>query len=167
MCCLLLHGVEEKPDEDIEEIVMDVLNTKLDAGLSQRDVGRTHRVGRSRKGGKKPRPIIVRFLSYRQRKSVFDVKRKLKGLKIVITESLTKTRYALLQRCINIFGKYEVWSYDGRIYCKTRDGKKVFTTDDELSFFLVEDVPVDVPGDELVVVAEIVPVEEECLPKSS
>ena len=146
---------------------MDVLNTKLDAGLSQRDVGRTHRVGSTRKGGKKPRPIIVRFLSYRQRKSVFDVKRKLKGLKIVITESLTKTRYALLQRCINTFGKNDVWTYDGRIYCKTGDEKKVFTTDDELSFFLVEDVTVDVPEEEPVEVPENVPVKDASLPETS
>ena len=84
----------------------------------------------------KPRPIIIKFLSYRQRKKVFDAKRKLKGQKIMISEDLTKKRYKLLQQCLNEFEKKNVWCYDGRIYCITNQGKQVFTTVDNLSDFL-------------------------------
>ena len=143
--CLLIHGVEESQNEgqneDIEAVVMNIINTNLDLELSLVDIGRTHRVGRMRKTGKnKIRPLIVRFLSYRQRKKVFDWKKKLKGQKVVITESLTKKRYALLQRCIAVYGLKNVWSYDGPIYCKQGDQKRVFTTHEELDYCLAADV---------------------------
>ena len=118
--CLLIHGVEEKAKEDVEKTVMSILETKLEAGVTVNEVTRTHRLGRKRdEQSKKPRPIIVKFLSYRQRKKVFNNKKKLKGQGIVISENLTKKRYSLLQKCIDIHGKHNCWSLDGRIYCKT------------------------------------------------
>ena len=99
--CLMLHGVKETAKEDVEKVVMNILDTKLVAGVLERDISRTHRIGRKQNddNGKKERPIIVRFTSYRQRKQVFDRKKKLKGQNILITESLTKKRYSLLNKC--------------------------------------------------------------------
>ena len=101
--CLLIHGVKEERNEDIETAVKEVIDTKLQVGFDDKDIARTHRLGRKKDDNSKPRPIIVRFLSYRQRKKAFDAKKKLKGQKIVITENLTKKRYLLLQRCVQEF----------------------------------------------------------------
>ena len=106
--------------------------------MSVKDIARTHRLGKRHENAEKPRPIIVRFPTYRQRKQVFDVKKKLKGQKIVITENLTKKRYKLLQKCIETFGRDKTWSFDGRINVATDDGRKVFITMEDLERYLGE-----------------------------
>ena len=63
------------------------------------------------------------FISYRDRKAVYDNKKALKGKRLVITESLTQSRYSLLQKSVTAFGKNNVWSYDGRTWL-SKDGKK-------------------------------------------
>ena len=133
--CLLLHGVKEERGEDVEKKVTEVLNGKLKADLDEKDVCRTHRLGKSTTNGR-PRPIIIRFLSYRQRKKAFGVKRDLKNSGMVLTENLTKKRYTLLQKCVSEFGRENVWSYDGRIYYKdVNETKHCFTTMEELINF--------------------------------
>ena len=90
--CLLIHGIKEENKENVEQKVMEIFVNKLEAGVANVDISRTHRIGRVRNDENegKPRPIIVRFSSYRQRKKVFDSKKKLKGQRITITESLIK-----------------------------------------------------------------------------
>ena len=134
--CLLIHGIKENKDENCENVVNDILENKQEAGLVPNDVARTHRLGKLKEGNR-PRPIIVRFLSYRQRAKVFSLKKKLKGTRTMISENLTSKRYKLLQRCYDEFDKRNVWTFDGRVNVKLGDGsKKVFTNDDELSYFL-------------------------------
>ena len=136
--CLLIHGVAEEESENVEAKVFDVIKKEVKADLETKDVSRTHRLGKKRTDNK-PRPIIVRFLSYRQRKQVFDKKKALKGKKIVITENLTKSRYTLLQKCKDFFEKENVWTYDGRICCKHNEKKLVFTNIGEFEDFCSED----------------------------
>ena len=117
---LLFHGLEEEKDESTDDKILGILKDKLGLPLTINDIGRSHRLGRSVQG--KKRPIIVRFATYRQRKMAFDAKRKLKGSKTVITENLTKCRYALFKLCQTKYGWDKVWTLDNRIYCLT--GKK-------------------------------------------
>ena len=59
--CLLIHGLTETKTEDTDEIVLDVINNKLNIEMSQISIDRSHRL-RKRKGpGQKPRAIIVKF----------------------------------------------------------------------------------------------------------
>ena len=90
---LLIHGLEEEAQENTDHKVLEVLQDKLQLPLAINDIGRTHRLGQKREG--KKRPIIARFISYRKRKIVFDVKKNPKGSRIVITENLTRDRYSL------------------------------------------------------------------------
>ena len=151
--CLLIHGLAEEEaetNETLEEKVKDVFNTKLELGVNGGQIkthhlDRLHRLGKRRSGNAaKPRPIIVKFNSYRQRRKVFAIKKKLKNFKtettsIVITENLTKKKYALLNKCRDKFGNKSAWSYDGRIYAITDTDagtKTAFTNMDELDHFL-------------------------------
>ena len=140
--CFLVHGIKEEFKEDVEGKVMEIFANKLEAGVSINDISRSHRIGRfdrnnANKG--KTRPIIVRFSSYRQRKKVFDLKKKLKGQRITITENLTKKRLSLLKKCIEKFEKKNCWSLDGRIFVNTDLGKKVFTKEEDFCNFVGEE----------------------------
>ena len=122
--CLLLHGVPENDNENIDKILHETLNDEatLDLGISVVDViDRAHRLGKPSKGrvtrNNKPkvRPIIIKFTSYRTRRAVFSSKKHLKGTGVVITESLTHRRYKLLQAAQEKYGFKSTWSSDGKI----------------------------------------------------
>ena len=60
-----MHGVKEHQKEDVDKLVMGVVDDNLEAGVSVKDISRTHRIGKKRNvSNQKPRPIIVRFISY-------------------------------------------------------------------------------------------------------
>ena len=78
-------------------------------------IDRSHRIGPKKKE-QKPRPIIVKFCSYRDRSKVFYNKKMLKGSGVTITESLTKTRMDLLNEVM--VGHGNSWTIDGNIFVK-------------------------------------------------
>ena len=130
---LLVHGVDEvQGKEDTDQTVIKIFNDVLNVPIVKNDINRSHRLG-GKKANAKHRPIIVSFISYGQRKLVFDNKKKLKGTKTVVTESLTTSRYALLQKCQETYGKENCWSYDGRIYCVQDDTKFCVTSESDLA----------------------------------
>ena len=65
---------------------------------------------------------------------MFDSKKKLKGKPILITESLTKSRYTLLKTCCEKYGREKCWTYDGRIFFVNGTDKVCVTHEDDLSF---------------------------------
>ena len=86
---ILIHGVPEESSEKTDNKALYIINNKLGiSGVTIDHLSRSHRLGKKHEG--KKRPIIVRFTSYRRRKMVFDVKKKLKGTGITVTENLSK-----------------------------------------------------------------------------
>ena len=81
---LILIGAEEKHDEIVDDVVLKVLNTKMEAGISIQDIERAHRSGKRlsessfSERDKKSRPIIIKFASHHKRQEVFRHKNKLK-----------------------------------------------------------------------------------------
>ena len=127
---ILVHGVEEQDkSEDCDDSVLKIFG-EMELPISKADINRCHRLGRRKDGQVKKRPIIVSFCSYRNKKLAFDNKKKLKGRKLGITESLTRTRYMLLQKCFETYGKENCWTLDGRIYI-VQDGHKFCVTSEE------------------------------------
>ena len=97
-----------------------------------RIIDRSHRLGRTTggvSGRGKPRPIILKFVSYQDRSAVFARKKQLKGSKIVLTENLTRRRAELLAKARATAGVKATWTADGRIVCLLEDGRKVSVTD--------------------------------------
>ena len=116
--CLLLHGVAEEQDEETDKVSVDVIKKNMDLDIDETDLDRTHRLGKPREVGAKPRPIIIKFSRYNVRHSVFKNKKKLKGKGVSITESLTKRRMAALTKAKEEHGFTNVWSVDGKIFYK-------------------------------------------------
>ena len=113
--CLAVHGIPETK-EDSTDAVLHVFNGQLNY--------RSHRLGRFQPSSNKPRPVIVKFVSYATRRQVFSAKRRLRGSKIVITENLTKRRSDLLNRTRAQPDIKAAWTTDGRIVCLLENGEK-------------------------------------------
>lgn len=107
-----IFGIKESNGEDTDQLVVDLAEAKLNVVLSKDNIDRSHRVG---KPGDKPRPIIVKFVSYAQRRAVFTRKKLLKGSGVSVSEDLTKIRRDLLKRAMDVYSKESVWSSDGVI----------------------------------------------------
>ena len=134
--CLLVHGVKENEGENTDDIVLGVVNNEVGVSLSLDDVVRSHRIGPKKMKptrSTKPRPIIFRFASVRKRMEVFKNKRNLKGKQIVITESLTKFRYQLLQKAKSKYGVKNVWTTEGHIFTKINNKLKTIISDVDLN----------------------------------
>ena len=90
------------------------------------DIDRSHRLGNRKLDKSKPRPIIIKFSRYNLRTRIFKNKRKLKGKRISVTESLTKTRMEKLQKGRKEQSFRNVWSNDGKIlYIDVNDRNRV------------------------------------------
>lgn len=112
--CLVLHGVKEKENEDTDDLFIKTVKKHLGIEVKIRDLDRSHRIGPKRTDGS-GRPIIIKFARYLVRANVFREKRKLKNTGLLISESLTKKRVALLNEARDKYGKTNVWSSDGEI----------------------------------------------------
>ena len=113
--CLLLHGVVETNTECTDDIIIITCAEELGIDVKQEDLDRSHRLGKVKRNDNKPRPIIVKFARYAVRNKVFSNKKKLKGKKLLMTESLTVYRMKLLDEARQKYGVRNVWTYDGRV----------------------------------------------------
>lgn len=111
---LRFFGLKETDSENVDDIIMQLIQEKLNININLVDIERAHRIGK--KSATNVRPVIVKFSSYRMRELVLRARRSLKGSKIFVHEDLTKYRHDLLMRAARIFGKGKVWSRDGRIF---------------------------------------------------
>lgn len=80
-----IFGVKEEPREDTDKQVLYIFKEIMDVPITINEIDRSHRTGRYKTNGK-PRPIIVKFTSYRSQASVFNSKKKLKGSGLIIKE---------------------------------------------------------------------------------
>ena len=116
--CLLIHGIPENRNEDANTLVLEVIYTKMEIKITQNDIDRTHRIGTSKTSGK-PRPLIIKFVQYSDRKKVFSSKTLLQDSGVSIMENLTAFRMKKLTNARETFGFRNVSTVDGRIfYCE-------------------------------------------------
>lgn len=117
---LRIFGVRETIKENTDQLVLDIVREKMGVELKVEAIERSHRVGakpRPRDDGTTPhRPIIVRFCSYRDRRRVFEEKKKLKGTGITFKEDLTVRRLEVLRTAVDKFGVRNTWTVDGKVF---------------------------------------------------
>ncbi|KAG8243941.1 hypothetical protein J6590_033972 [Homalodisca vitripennis] len=93
--------------------------------LSDAAIHRSHRIGqqpRQNSDGKQlPRPIILRFTTYRQRQQVYASKKKLKGSGLT---DLTARRMEVFRAAVAQHGPRNTWTLDGRVLWVDRGGRK-------------------------------------------
>ena len=124
--CLLVHGVEEKNNEDTDQEIINIVKNDLGEEITIHDIDRTHRLGKRKLDNNVSRPIIVKFTRYNVRNRIFKTKKKLKGKTVSITEGLTKRRVVELKKAREMYGFKNVWSQDGKIlFSDVNDRNKV------------------------------------------
>ena len=109
--CLLIHGIPENKNENTDVLTMEVIDTMIDIKIVENNIDRTHRIGNQKKNGK-PRPVIIKFVRYNDRKKVFSSKKLLKDSGVSITESLNGFRMKKLTNTRENFGFRNVWTVD-------------------------------------------------------
>lgn len=131
--CLLIHGISETPNENVDVTVSNFvasMNIKSFNFCVNTMVDRCHRIGRradpaSNVNDNKCRPIIVKFTSYRYRSVIGANKKLLKKTKKVLTESLTVRRYNLYKAAQTKYGMKSVWTSDGNVNVILPDATKM------------------------------------------
>ena len=120
--CLLVYGIAEEKEEITNEVITN--KEKLNLEIKLRDIERMHRFGEPRKTRGKTRPVTVKIVRYNDRNRVVKNKKKLKGQKISITESLKKTRMDKLKQTKETYRFTNVWTTDRKILFKSDSNAK-------------------------------------------
>ncbi len=127
--CLRFSGIPETEGENTTQLIKTLAGEKLGVQLDDRDIDRSHRIGKPQLVSQgKHRQIIVKFTSYQPRSAVLQQRKKLKGTKMVISEDLTKKRLNLLKATSKHPSVSSAWSHDGKIYASvktTTEGKNL------------------------------------------
>lgn len=149
--CLKFRGIPESERENTDKLILDACNDTLGVMVTESDISRTHRVGPINKSY--PRDIIVRFISYRTRASVYDARFSLFSKKsdqsaspssqhppkLFVNEALTKARTTLFSKARFLKKEGHIsgaWTKDGRIVIRNLTGEKHQVTRlDELSSY--------------------------------
>lgn len=126
--CLRIFGVPESELEDTDIIAINIA-AQIGVELEPRDIDRSHRVG---KKGERPRAVIVKLVSYKKRREMFQNKRKLKNSGKTIREDLTQRRHKLLGECISKYGLNNVWTVDGNIFVKNEHEKRIISRSSDI-----------------------------------
>ncbi|XP_019646052.1 PREDICTED: uncharacterized protein LOC109486636 [Branchiostoma belcheri] len=145
--CVIISGIPETPGErSTDNPVLSVANDtlKCDPPFNINDIDRSHRLGKPRGDGK-PRPIIVKFCSYRSKAALMRAKTSgraaLKENGIFVNENLTKANMDLLKDARSLVKMKllnQAWSYDGKIFVKTpQDERRVLYTAIDLDAYRV------------------------------
>jgi len=146
---LKISGIKEQGrDENTDDLVLDVINNLIlkhqGVALNYSQIGRTHRVGPPPTTSTKnrPRDIIIRFISYRDRDLVFRNKKNLKSVnerqspdrRLYVNEALTQRRASLYKKTRDLFRNKKIkncWTHDGKILVKSLAEKTVQITDEK------------------------------------
>lgn len=130
MCQLRIYGLKERKGENLNEVVLDLFEDKKMTNNENIKLVGCYRIGVAKASSKKPRCVMVKFLSEIQRNIIFFNKKNLKNSKVVVAEDLTQTRFKLLSKAKETLGNGNVWSQGGNI-CTKIDGKKYFLKNED------------------------------------
>lgn len=137
---LIFTGFAETDMEDCTALVLDVLHNKLAlSDIVASSIKVCHRLGTSKKGTTRSRPILVRFSSVDHKSAVWTAKAALKGSTVTVKEFLTRARQTVFGMARLHFGMPACWTQDGVINIRSPDGKRhKITSLEELNPLLAE-----------------------------
>ena len=76
---VLIHGLLEEKGEDTDSLVTETVKEKKGLVISPADTDRNHRIGAPPKISGKVKSVVVKFVWYNDRRTVYINKKLLKG----------------------------------------------------------------------------------------
>ena len=114
---IVLKGIQEDNNEDVQQKVLDILNTNCNADdkVVASDFQRLHRIGKP--DPNKPRPVIARFVSFKKKLTAMQRKDTIKQDKNVhMTNDLTSKQRKTLFDHHNAFPQDKVYFKGEHLY---------------------------------------------------
>ena len=114
-----VHGIEETQQEITDGVICKLASEKLGVPLTPADIDHSYRMSSGsadQHHQRGPRPIIVKFCSYRTRALFMKARSKLKGTGIFLNEDLTKKNQKLFHSVRHNEKVARAWSVDGIIF---------------------------------------------------
>ena len=139
----IVNDWKEQRGEDTDDLVVDMIQNQLNMNIDKKDIDRSHRVGKPHPRGR-PRPVIVRFVSYRTKRSIYKARSALqirapRGKAKAIHEDLTKTRLKMYREAQSLKSDnlvQDCWTVDGNVFVRNmRAQVKMFDNPDKLSIW--------------------------------
>lgn len=118
-----LIGIKESETENLSDMIQVMLREKLQLNNINIAPQNCFRIGKKRSDSEKPRQVMLRLFSLKDRSLIMKEKKKLKGTGIVVVEDLTRTRHRLLKAAQGTLGKNRVWTSEGSIYTRVADAR--------------------------------------------
>jgi hypothetical protein len=135
-----ISGIPEEAGEDTDKLVVKLAET-LGCSVTEADIDRSHRVGsRDLGSGVGPRPLLVKFVSYKSKRSLITSRKELKSKrgnliypalkwnsgqgKIFINDDLTTARARLAKEARDRKKRgdlQDTWVRDGVVFVKKGD----------------------------------------------
>ncbi|CAH2047398.1 unnamed protein product, partial [Iphiclides podalirius] len=139
---LLLNGISEDPNSNVEQQVLDIFHNKLGlTNMIRSSIKRCHRLGPLDRD--RCRAVLVHFCDYSVKRQVWKSKSKLENTPFTMSEFLTRMRQSIHKMARKHFGMRNVWTLDGRIYIKLPDGsRKKISTEEDFSALVTAWTPV-------------------------
>lgn len=121
--CLVISGVPELPEENIDRLVLDVAQA-AGISLSAGEIDRSHRLGRQRGSIDRPRAILVKLLSHNKRQQLFSSRKELSAHRVrdhpvltsqvlenvFLADFLTSKKQNLLYICRQLKKRRHLWA---------------------------------------------------------
>ena len=134
-----VSGLPERIDENTNTTIIRMAAEKLQVRLEERDIDRSHRLGRKMDDGR-PREIIVKLVSHDTKVNILKSGKRLRGTNIYMNEDMTKYRSSLAFEARQLKRDKQIadtWTRDGHILIKNKAGNiKSISTKQELSLLI-------------------------------
>nr|CAI5863150.1 unnamed protein product [Callosobruchus analis] len=121
MNSLRIFNFKEKPQEKLNDDVIQLIYSKLGITIKHEDILEYRRIGK--KSDVKPRCVLIKLANASVKLSIYNEK-MLKGSKVVIKEDLSEGRRKLMDYAIEKTSLKNVWSFMGNIYV-IKDNRRI------------------------------------------
>lgn len=130
---VLIHGVQEDFNEELDQVVLDIFQGKMHMKVALTDIEKCYRTG-----DMFPRSIVVKFSSCQKKYEVMKQKHHLKGTYIDIREDLCPGTEKLLKDAEKQFGERNVCYKNGVFLIYRPPGRQqlLFKTRSELRKYI-------------------------------
>lgn len=129
---LRIYGVKATENENIEEKILEIFNTKMNLDITKQHIDYCYRIKNNQEASN---AIFMKFTNNKIRSEVYQNKKKLKNIGINIKEDLTMANMKIYKEARMKYGYKNIWTTNGKIYGFIENSKvwlnKHFEQEDE------------------------------------